>query len=168
MPSMSAAGFERVNATQRKFRSFRAVNSLSSTITTSGKPRIGSSGPKAWQKRATSLASVAEGWSLDRQDARQDQAGVAESVGEANVRRASRRAATARGDRRPRSRPWTPDSARAPSSRGCRSSSGSGSGGRSSSRRARAGARRTPGCRGCRGPGRPHGRRCSKYFASES
>ena len=30
-----------MNVTQRKFRSLRAVNSLSSTITISGKPRIG-------------------------------------------------------------------------------------------------------------------------------
>jgi hypothetical protein len=36
-PSMSDAGFERVKVTQRRFRSLRAANSLSSTITINGK-----------------------------------------------------------------------------------------------------------------------------------
>ena len=36
MPSMSAAGFDRVNVTQRKFPRLRAANSLSSTTTIRG------------------------------------------------------------------------------------------------------------------------------------
>ena len=47
MPSMSAAGFERVNVTQSQLRSDRAANSLSSTSTTSGNASIGSSGRNA-------------------------------------------------------------------------------------------------------------------------
>ena len=60
IPSMSAAGFERVKVTQRKLRSFRAVNSLSSTITISGKPRMESSVSNDVQKRAISLRAIAD------------------------------------------------------------------------------------------------------------
>ena len=52
MPSMSAAGFERVKVTQRKLFSVRAVNSASSTTTIRGKSRIGSSGPNDAQNAA--------------------------------------------------------------------------------------------------------------------
>ena len=41
MPSMSAAGSERMNVTQMKFRKLCATNSLSSTMTMSGNARIG-------------------------------------------------------------------------------------------------------------------------------
>ena len=54
MPSMSAAGLERVKVTHTKFRSLRAVNSLSSTITISGKPRISSLLSKDRQNEAIS------------------------------------------------------------------------------------------------------------------
>ena len=49
--AMSAAGFERVNVTQRKLFSVRAVNSASSTSTISGNALIASLGPYASQKR---------------------------------------------------------------------------------------------------------------------
>ncbi len=50
IPQMSAAGSERVKVTHKKFRSLRAVNSLSSTTTISGKRRIGSPPPKNRRK----------------------------------------------------------------------------------------------------------------------
>ena len=85
MPSMSAAGLERVKVTQRKFRSFRAVNSLSSTITISGNARIGSSGPNDRQNAGDVADVVPVGRPLDRQDAGQHHARLAESVGKAQA-----------------------------------------------------------------------------------
>src|SRR5689334_18951777 len=41
---MSAAGFDRVNITQRRFRAVLAANALSSTTTTIGNPASGPSG----------------------------------------------------------------------------------------------------------------------------
>jgi hypothetical protein len=49
MPEMSAAGLLRVNVTQRKLFNVRAVNSLSSTRTTSGKRFSESVGEKCLQ-----------------------------------------------------------------------------------------------------------------------
>src|SRR4051794_40629461 len=54
---MSAAGFERVNVTHTKLFSVRAVKSLSSTSTMSGKALIGSAGANDAQNRSASPAA---------------------------------------------------------------------------------------------------------------
>src|SRR5689334_10547271 len=59
MPCTSAAGFERVNVTQRKFDTLRAVNSLSSHRTSSGNALMPSAAEYDWQKRATAGSSSA-------------------------------------------------------------------------------------------------------------
>ena len=96
IPSMSAAGSERVNVTQRKFRSFRAVNSLSSTITMSGKPRIGSPVSKDRQNEAMSSGPVLVRRSLDGQDAGQHDARIVETAQASASRRAARSARSRR------------------------------------------------------------------------
>ena len=57
-PSMSAAGSERVNVTQSRLFSVRAVNSLSSASITSGNVLIPSTGVKASAKRFNSSSPV--------------------------------------------------------------------------------------------------------------
>ena len=141
MPSMSAAGLERVNVTQRKLShapggEFAVVDDhdqagsrgsdrrRSNERQNDGdvvRRRRGRAGP--WTARTPGRTS----------------ARVVEAVGQPQAGGQLGRAARAAAGRRRRSPPSSPGSARGPSSRACRSWSGSGSAGRSSSRRARAG-----------------------------
>ena len=169
---MSAAGFERVNVTHRKLFSVRAVNSLSSTSTTSGNALIAiarpirlaetARPPPAPSSRSNVGACTAS--TPGRHDAR-----LAEPVRQAQARSATRVGSVAArrpggGDHHLRALVQ----ARAASSRACRSSCASGSAGRVASRRAPAGAGRTPGCRGCRGRGSSSLATISRYLASDS
>ena len=81
IPPMSAAGSERVNVTQRKFRTLCAAKSLSSTITMSGNLRIGSSALKESQKRGEVGAVVIRG-ALDDEDTGQTHPRATEAIGQ--------------------------------------------------------------------------------------
>ena len=169
IPSMSAAGSERVKVTQRKFRSFCAVNSLSSTITISGKPRIGSSRTeRAAERRDVAVAVRGTDRPLDRQDARQHHAGIAEAVGQAQAggqlggQRAPHRARGRDHDLRALVQPVARVVERVDRRPGLEVQVG-----RPVDPLEQV-ARGTPGCRGCRATGRLRGRRSSRYFASDS
>ena len=171
-PSTSAAGFERVNVTQRKLFSDRAANSLSSTSTISGK-RVESDrrAERLAEARAIGRRSPSRG---ERRRLRPPARPAGTTRGSRKPSGRRRPAGTAVGSVAPRRAGRGDHHLRAlvqpacPSSRACRSSSASGSAGRVASRPARAGAGRTPGCRGCRGPGRPRSATMSRYLASDS
>jgi len=89
MPSMSAAGLERVKVAQRKLRGERATNSLSSTTTTRAKAAIGCARRSA---EATEGGVFARGVGKvggpsDGEDSGEGDAGIVEAFGQAEARK---------------------------------------------------------------------------------
>ena len=80
-PSTSAAGFDRVNVTQRKFRNDRATNSLSSTTTTNGNAWIVSPSIDSQNRRIDPSPGRYAG-PFDGQNARKGDARRSEPVGQ--------------------------------------------------------------------------------------